>query len=339
MLKLENLGIGYRGAKRRETVVRANIDLRLDRSEFVCLIGPNGAGKSTLLRTISGLQPPLTGKILVDGADLCAIPRKMLATRLAVVLTESVGCDLLTGWDMVAMGRYPYTNWSGTLDAADVEKIRWALKIGGAEPFAARIVAELSDGERQKVMIARALAQDTAVIVLDEPTAFLDLPRRVNLMRSLRSLAHATGKSIVLSTHDLDLALKSADKLWLMPAAGKILAGAPEDLALSGALAAAFGDENVEFDATDGSFRIDDRPRGKIRLVGEGIAATWTGRALRRARFTVSEAGSGDLPTVEISETDGGFSWHLTDHDGKKTFYELGALVRAINPPISAGHD
>ncbi|MBC7811577.1 MAG: ABC transporter ATP-binding protein, partial [Burkholderiales bacterium] len=197
VLQTHNLAIGYAPSRGEWRVVAQNLNLTLNRGELVCLIGPNGAGKSTLMRTLAGMQPALAGggRVLLLGDEVGALKANELARRLSVVLTERIDAGLLSVFELVALGRYPYTEWSGALTAHDEDVIQWALKAVGAAALANRSVGELSDGERQKALIARALAQEPALMLLDEPTAFLDLPRRVEIMRTLRELARNTGRA------------------------------------------------------------------------------------------------------------------------------------------------
>ncbi|MBN1963361.1 MAG: ABC transporter ATP-binding protein, partial [Anaerolineae bacterium] len=276
ILHTEALATGYAPPRRPQHVVAEGIDVALRAGELVCLIGPNGAGKTTLMRTLAGMLPPLAGRVLLLGEDVHALSPRQRARRLSIVLTERVSVGMLTAYALVALGRYPYTNWSGELTPDDEAVVRWAIQAVGARELADRQVGELSDGERQKIMIARALAQEPALMLLDEPTAFLDLPRRVEMMRLLRELAHGTGRAILLSTHDLDLALRTADRIWLMPQGGAISVGAPEDLVLSGAFEAAFRSEGVVFDAVSGAFRVQEQAAGTVALHGYGLPALWT---------------------------------------------------------------
>ena len=284
-------------------------------------MGPNGAGKSTLIRTLAGLQKPLAGDVLLHSRDLHGLTESERARLLGLVLTERVDVGNLSAYALVALGRYPYTGWDGRLSPADVEAVRWAITAVGARDLAARSIAELSDGERQKVMIARALAQEPAVLLLDEPTAFLDLPRRVETVRLLRRLAGHSDRAVLLSTHDLELALRCADRLWLLPPGGPLQTGAPEDLVLSGAFQRTFAD--VEFDPAIGSFHLAQEPEGEVGLVGEGLHALWTARALERAGFRVAE----DVPTcVELIRHNDGTAWQLHTATGQRvcsTLYEM----------------
>ena len=287
VLETRNLAIGYARQRQQPVVVMSNINTAALGGELTCLLGPNGIGKSTLMRTMAGMQPPLAGQVLLTGEDVRALDSRMLARRLSIVLTDRVDVGTLSVYDLVALGRYPHTDWMSRLKAEDREAVTHALAIVGAASLAERSIAELSDGERQKVMIARALAQDAALMLLDEPTAFLDLPRRVEIVHLLRDLAHQTGRAIVMSTHDLDLALRTADRVWLMSTDGAFRVGAPEDLVLSGALEAAFENEGMTFDREQGVFRVNSRHGGAIALSGEGTAAIWTRRALERGGFDV----------------------------------------------------
>lgn len=291
LLASADLAIGYSGQGRAQRVVAQQLSIGLYPGELVCLLGPNGAGKSTLLRTLCGMQRPLHGQIHLLSRDLRHLHTRDIARQLSVVLTEQTDVGALSVYGLVALGRYPHTDWSGRLTALDESRVQQAINAVGATPLATRPVHELSDGERQKIMIARALAQEPKVLLLDEPTAFLDLPRRVEIMSILRRLARETGQAILLSTHDLDLALRSADKLWLLPQGGPIQVGVPEDLVLSGAFQHVFHSEGMEFDPYVGAFKLHRSTVGHVDLVGEGLAALWTERALEREGFAVNRLG------------------------------------------------
>jgi iron complex transport system ATP-binding protein len=299
ILQTHDLTIGYRP----DLVVASNLNISLDGGQLVCLLGPNGTGKSTLLRTIAGMQKPLAGRVMLAGKDITRLNPRQVAARLSVVLTERPDVGLLNGYALVALGRHPYTDWMGRLSRHDRAVIRWAVDAVGATDLADRLVMELSDGQRQKLLIARALAQESEVILLDEPTAFLDLPRRAEIMHLLRHLAMETGRAILLSTHDLDLALRSADRLWLM-ADGRVRTGTPEDLVISGAFEAAFQGEGVAFDRTTGVFSVELEPGYQVDVVGDGVSYTWTCRALKRAGFALASGDSALRVEVHGSEHD-----------------------------------
>lgn len=213
--ELRSLSIGYRKGKQVHTVA-TDIHATLEGGTLVCLVGRNGVGKSTLLRTLAFFQEPLAGDVLLDGQPLTHYSRQALAETVSVVLTERGDLDNLTVADVVGLGRTPYTNFLGTLREEDRLCVAEAIEAVGLTPLASRSMTCLSDGERQKVMIAKALAQQTPVIILDEPTAFLDYPSKAAILSLLRRLAHAHGKLVLLSTHDLDVAYRIADDIWLM---------------------------------------------------------------------------------------------------------------------------
>lgn len=214
MITLKNLVVGYPDGRHTRQLNHAANEEAHD-GMLTCLIGANGAGKSTLLRTIAGFQLPLEGTVLLGGDDVRALSPRQRAERMAVVLTDRPDVMCTTVWEMVATGRAPFTGFWGHLSGKDRGIVTRSLRLVGIEWMADRTVASLSDGERQKVMIAKALAQQTPVILLDEPTAFLDYPSRVEVMQLLLNIAHEEHKTVLLSTHDLDLALQTADRIWL----------------------------------------------------------------------------------------------------------------------------
>lgn len=324
ILQTHELAVGYGGRAAR--IVSQGINVSLQAGELVCLIGPNGAGKSTLMRTLAGMQQPISGSVMLMGDDVHQLSARDLARRLSVVLTERINPGLLSAYVLVGLGRHPYTDWSGRLSTHDEAVVRQAIADVGAVSLADRQVSELSDGERQKVMIARALAQEPALMILDEPTAFLDLPRRVEIMQLLRRLAHERQRTILLSTHDLDLALRTADRIWLMPSVGQLQVGAPEDLVLSGAFEAAFRAEGVTFDAETGAFRLNNETHGSIRVVGDGLPAHWTCRALERAGFSVASTGESALVRVEVESS----RWRLRAGDEIEDYDSLYDLIEAL---------
>ena len=214
------------------------------------------------------------------------------------------------------------------MTARDEEAIRQAMADVGIEALAHRPVCELSDGERQKVLIARALAQEPQVMLLDEATAFLDLPRRVELMHLLRGLAHTSGRAVLLSTHDLDLALRCADRLWLLPPGGPLQQGVPEDLVLSDAFAAAFADTGARFDKGTGVFAIDSQQRGSIAIIGDGMPAMWTCRALERAGYRIVFPEQAQT-CITVCGNDGELVWRIQG-DETHTYHTVEALLARL---------
>lgn len=335
ILQIKDLAIGYHSrrlaqeAKKhgntfRGKVVAEKLFLNLAEGELVCLLGPNGSGKSTLMRTIAGVQKPICGHVTLDGKRLEKLSAKEVARHLSIVLTDRVMTGNLSVYALVTLGRYPYTSWMGNLSPDDEAIVRDAIEATGTRRFAHRHISDLSDGERQKVMVARALAQDTPIILLDEPTAHLDLPNRIEVVRLLKKLAREQRKSIVMSTHELDLALQAADRIWLMSPAGgedgkkgiEMISGMPEELILDGRLEKAFKRNGFEFDRTSGSFRIHQHYKGSIGLVGEGMLAYWTKRALERVGYRVLRDAS--LPfRIEVSDENGSGCWRYFGADSR----------------------
>lgn len=230
-IRLTGLAIGYTTRHSVKTVC-TGITETIFSGELTCLIGENGAGKSTLLRTLSGFLPPVSGEIILLGKPLRSYGERALSTIIGVVLTEKTNLQNMTVEELVGMGRSPYTGFWGRLSAEDRRKVGESLEMVGITGLRGRMVQTLSDGERQKVMIAKALAQETPVIFLDEPTAFLDYPSKVEILRLLGRLSRDFGKTIFLSTHDLELALRVADRVWLMSKPGRLQTGSPENLVI-----------------------------------------------------------------------------------------------------------
>ena len=260
---LKDLSIGYR-TKNGTRVVAAGINAAICRGELTCLLGANGVGKSTLLRTLSAFQPALSGEVLISDAGtsltshllpLTSLSDKDLSRLIGVVLTEKPDVKNMTVRELVALGRSPYTGFWGTLHQHDWQVVDAAIEQVRISGLSERMVHTLSDGERQKVMIAKALAQQTPVIFLDEPTAFLDFPSKVEMMQLLRRLARESQKTIFLSTHDFELALQVADRLWLM--ADGLHIGTPQELARSGALAGYVERPGITFDADSLTVRVN----------------------------------------------------------------------------------
>ncbi|MCY3779964.1 MAG: ABC transporter ATP-binding protein [Chloroflexi bacterium] len=287
-LETRELAIGYSRRGRGDVRLGQGLNLRLQSGKLVGLLGPNGIGKSTLLRTLAGVQKPLAGELLLAGDDIRRLKPRDLAGRLSMVLTAIPPPSLMNGYALVALGRHPHTDWLGRMTERDHRQVTAALRSVKGEDLAERPVAELSDGQRQKLLIARALAQGSEIMLLDEPTAFLDLPRRIQTVALLKHLARNEKRAILVSTHDLDLAIRYCDKLWLMSASG-IVSGAPEDLVLDGSLGMAFRASGIRFDTDRGSFFLDPPGRGTIYVEGNCEHANWLRRAVTRAGFEVGE--------------------------------------------------
>lgn len=319
IISTQDLDIGFpaKGRRKSATVVASQINVAMQRGEIVCLLGPNGSGKSTLIRTLAGLHSSLSGDVILEGHQLNQYTNKHVARKVSTVLTDRITIGNISVYELVAFGRSPYTGWFGSLNKKDEEIVEWAIASAGIEEFVGRDVLHLSDGERQKVMIARALAQDTPAVLLDEPTAHLDLPNRVEIIRLLRRLAHDTDKGILLSTHELDLALKAADTLWLINSEGELITGTPEDLVLEGTFESVFERDSFDFDRSTGSFTLHHPQKKPVQLTGDVVPVFWTRRALEREGFQVVETNGTDLQ-ISVRLKSNNFEWKVsngnTDH-------------------------
>lgn len=280
-IHLENLAIGYK-AKQNTKLVAEHITADIFSGELTCLLGANGVGKSTLLRTLSAFQPKLSGEIYLKGKEIDFYTEKELSKLIAVVLTEKCEIKNMTVRELIGLGRSPYTGFWGKLSKEDNKIVEDAISLVKIENLSDRTIDTLSDGERQKVMIAKALAQETPFILLDEPTAFLDFPSKVEIMQLLHRLSRTTGKIIFLSTHDLELALQIADRIWLMDKQSGMRIGIPEDLSLDGSLSNFFARKGIIFDQNTGLFRIENDTNRLIKLIGHGRKYTMIRKALLR---------------------------------------------------------
>ena len=253
LLKIERLDIGYKNRQGNKAVVAA-IDATLHAGEVVALIGMNGAGKSTLLRTLSAFQPPLSGKVEFAHGTVDSLSPAELAKCVSVVLTEN-NFATLTVSELVSLGRTPYTGFLGRLTAKDNAAVAQAMERMGVAHLAGRVVTTLSDGERQKCLIAKSIAQHTPLMLLDEPTAFLDFRSKVQLFRTLRALAADDGKAIVVSTHDIEMALRFATKLWLI-CDGRLCEGSAQGLAADGLLQRFIDGDGIVYDKENNRIEI-----------------------------------------------------------------------------------
>lgn len=284
-----NLSIGFKQDRQRIQVL-SGLNFSFYQGECICLMGENGSGKSTLIKTLAALIRPLDGDVLLNGKPLSKFSTQTLSRFISVVLTEKPFIENFKVHETVALGRFPYTNWLGKLDEEDERVIEEALALTGLTKLKEKNIGEVSDGERQKVMIARALAQQTPVILLDEPTTHLDLPSRIEIVSLLRSLCDKHGKTIVFSCHELDLALHSATKCMLV--GSTVHYGLPEELILNGHISKAFDRNDIEFSLSKGYFVKKSAPKGYFYINGVEIPAKWTQNALEREGFQYLEDAS-----------------------------------------------
>jgi iron complex transport system ATP-binding protein len=285
LLRTRDLSVGY------EYFLFEKLNLELKGGELVCFMGSNGAGKSTLIRTLAGLQQPVQGTI--EGANTNRIDVK----DIAVVLTEKITSVNMTVRELITFGRYPYLDWTVRLRDYDRKVIDESIDKVHVRHLLDKKLFELSDGQLQMVMIARALAQETAVILLDEPTAHLDLNNRVDVMRLLRTLARETNRAILVATHELDLALQTTDLIWLAGKNRNIITGIPEDLVLNGTFDSIF--EFKGFDLKTGKVQHEAHRRRMVQLVGDGHQFLWTKNALERSGYEVTSSAGAHVVSIQ----------------------------------------
>ena len=328
-IHIEKLSIGY-PSKGDVKVVASDICAGINSGELTCLLGANGVGKSTLLRTLSAFQPKLSGEIRIQGKEIGSYTDKQLSKVISVVLTEKCDIRNMTSVELIGLGRSPYTGFWGTLSKEDKEVVDHAINLVGISHLAHRMVHTLSDGERQKVMIAKALAQETPVIILDEPTAFLDFPSKVEMMQLLHQLSRQTDKTIFLSTHDLELALQIADKIWLMDKVNGVTIGTPEDLSLDGTLSSFFARKGIVFDLETGLFRVNNEYTSQIRIVGHGQKYAMVRKALQRNGILANRNVESDV-YIETGDLKGDGTFVLHPVNGEAvTVQTIGELLAEI---------
>ncbi len=329
ILSFNHLEIGFVSGKYKH-VLLPPVSGTACKGELIAVIGKNGIGKSTLLRTIAGLQALIGGELSVDGRNINEYSRMKLSEKVGYISTEIVKVSNLKVFDLVSLGRYPYTNWFGTISISDHAKISESLEKTGMTDFSDRPVSELSDGERQRAMIAMVLAQDAGVMIMDEPTAFLDISSKFEIIHLMRELTAGKDKTIIFSTHDLGTALSQADKIWVLKDNG-LFEGAPEDLMLMGIFNTLFDDSKVKFNTFDGSFNIRNIEKGKITVTGEGEKKLWTEKALIRAGYSITDSGS-EIMVETPSETDP--VWKCITMGDRKEFITIYELVRYIRQEV-----
>jgi iron complex transport system ATP-binding protein len=311
MLTLEQVSVGYR----KNMPLLEGVNLSAGRGEMVALAGRNGTGKSTLLRSLLGIIPLLGGRCLLNGEPLDHYDHRARARMVSYVSSRVASLPSLTVRELVSLGRIPYTGWLGKQDSGDRLLVEQAVIGVGLEGFLDRNLDRLSDGERQRVMIARAMVQDTPVMVLDEPAAYLDIPNKYELVRILAD-ARDRDKTIIFSTHDLETAMVCADKFWVIDE-GRIHDGAPEDLGMSGLFDRLFEQSGIGFDRETGRFRYGTRARGTVSLEGGPEQALyWTRNALARIGFSLVPGNSEFR--IEVDQAEGTCRWKVSRGSGEQ---------------------
>ncbi len=330
LLSLVALDIGFISG-RKITSLLPSICASAEAGEMVALIGRNGIGKSTLLRTIAGLQPPLGGTVNILGSDTSTYSRKHIAREVGYISTEVVRAGDMRVYDLVTLGRYPYTNWFGMIDETSRSAIDEAIARAGLNALKDRLIIELSDGERQRAIIAMALARDTTIVLMDEPTAFLDVGSRFEIMSLMHKIAVDRGKTVVFSTHDLHSAINQADKIWLMTEGG-IHEGAPEDLLLHNSFDHLLENSNLKINKYDGEIQLRREAKGKIFISGKGFEKYCTEKAVIRAGYETT--GTPTDPSVEIL-TENKHAWILKKNGRVYECDSIYDLVKILSDKIN----
>jgi len=328
ILETDKLDIGYCDERNCNTSLVHNISIDANRGELIALIGQNGSGKSTLLRTLVGLQKAVKGSVLINQQDIRSWNNVERAKQISFVSTEAIYAANLNVFELISLGRFPYTNWLGNLKQEDIDIINDAIAKVGLQKLVKKSIAKISDGEKQRAVIARALVQDTELIILDEPTAFLDLPNKYELVALLANLCKKNNKTIVFSTHDLNIALRYSDKIWLM-INDSIEQGAPEDLVLNSSFEKIFNHSNILFDRETGDFNLPKKYITTIGLFGEGIYFYWTQKALERIGI-LAEQNQSHTINIKIDTIGNIAKWQI--HHNQQTticnsIYELCGCV------------
>lgn len=322
IITLNSLAIGHE----KGNALLRRLNLSVNKGEMVALIGRNGTGKSTLLKSMIGLIAPLEGYCTLNSVPLQDYSLPGRARMVSFVSSHFEHLPALSVGELVALGRMPYTGWMGRLSRQDMDMIKHALNEVRMGAFEDRKLDCLSDGERQRAMIARALVQDTPLMVLDEPSAFLDIPNTFELIRLL-SKFRDDGRSIVYSTHDLETAMQCADKMWVIHK-DRILEGAPEDLGISGLFSELFSSSGIRYDEQAGKFLFTGRQRGTICLEGAaGETGAWTQNALQRIGFELDKSSQ---LKIRIEDVPDGKSWILQTQDRTIRFKNLYSLARFL---------
>ena len=324
ILALDSLTVGYRTGTVTNSLLPA-FTVEVARGESIAIIGENGVGKSTLLRSIAGLQRELGGNVFIKGQNLKEYSRYELAKNIGYISTEPVRVSNMSVTNLVRLGRYPHTGWTGKLTDEDHSLVSEAISMVGIEALADRYINELSDGERQRAMIARTLAQDADILIMDEPTAFLDVRSRYEIVHLLHELSVNRSKTVLFSTHDMLTAIGESDRIWLL-FRDSFVEGAPEDLALKGSFEKLFRGSVVKFNTADATFSYSKLYHGKVCIEGDGPARYWTEKAAGRAGYEISESVPGIK--IKIVNSVNGIRWIAVSGSSTNEMASLYELVK-----------
>lgn len=316
ILETKNLAIGYRLPPAPPKVLIKNLNFQVYSGDMICLMGPNGCGKTTLFRTLSALSPRLNGQIIIDSKDIKDYDELDLAKKISIVLTEKLDLINISVEELIALGRFPYTNFFGKLSGNDQKRINETIELLNFQHLRKENFNQLSDGQKQKVLIGRALAQDTPIIFLDEPTTFLDIPKKIEIFQLLKRIARNNNIAVLFSSHDWEMVLEMATKVWLINESGKLVDGLPEDLILNGEIEKCFDHPQFTFDPLRGNFKTqkEHKKHGKHRdtavcvLGSSKIKLIWTIHVLEKVGLSVYTEQRDNIPTIEIDHS----GWLLT---------------------------
>jgi iron complex transport system ATP-binding protein len=322
ILTIKSLEIGFSSGSRN--ILLPPLSGSAVKGELIAIIGRNGIGKSTLLRTLAAIQQPLGGEIYYFNKEIREYSGIDLARTAGYISTESVKVSNMTVYDLVSLGRFPYTGWLGNISQADHEIITDDMEKAYVSSFSGRFLAEMSDGERQKAMIARLLAQDTGIMLMDEPTAFLDIRSKFDILHLLHQLCHKSGRTIIFTTHDLEMAIRHSDKIWLILGSG-LMEGAPEDLMITGQFDHLFESSSIIFNSRDGTYQFREEAKGSIFIKGSGKLRHWTEKAVRRAGYLISDSAT--IPYIDLEDD----KWVIVADGEKKECNSVYELVRRLS--------
>jgi iron complex transport system ATP-binding protein len=324
LLSARNLAIGF---SPKQTLAR-DLSLDLLPGEIIFLLGRNGVGKSTLLRTLAGLRDPLSGTISYGSQEIESLSAKAKAKYRAVLFPTQLKSPTRVR-ELVSLGRLPYADWSGQISRHDQGEIDRSLLAVGCGDWNDRWVDQLSDGEKQRVLLAKTIAQGTSILLLDEPTAFIDLPQRMELAKVLKRWARQAGRGVILSTHDLDLAMATADQIWILESGGSWTSGIPEELAMSGTLGRVFESPEATIDRATGRLIWCQTGGPTVTVIGHGPWHDWTIRALIRAGYQINDRS--EVVIRVGSSLEGASPWSLSIGLQTEDIRSLAELLRVLN--------
>lgn len=281
MVEVKNLSLGYR-SKNDENILLSEVTFLLNEGNLYTILGSNGKGKTSLLQALSGFSTPLQGHVLIQNKDISKYTHHELSKMVSVIFTERPHIEYMTVFEMVSSGRTPHTGFYGKLSNTDIRVISNALLLTGITALKNRKITTLSDGEYQKTLIAKSLAQETPIILMDEPATYLDVAAKINLMKLLRKLVLQENKTIVISTHDIDLAIKYSDQILMFNDQKKLIIGMPEDLIINQSLSDLFKSQGLLFNSNEGSFSEPNFKECLIKIEADEITKKWLENALAR---------------------------------------------------------